>query len=60
MESQLDCRLARLRADAVAKLPKGERVKLALAEGIYEEAPVAHDDATKGNTKNRRGEAWLR
>ena len=55
-----NCTLAQARADSIAKLLETEGVKVALAQGVCEEAPVACDDPSMGNAKNRRVEAWLR
>ncbi len=57
---ETNCRLAQTRANSIAQLLEVEGVKVALAQGVCEEAPVACDDPSKGNTKNRRVEAWLR
>ena len=55
-----NCRLAQARADAIAGMLRNAGVEVALAKGVCEEAPVACDDSSKGNAKNRRVEAWLR
>ena len=55
-----NCTLAQARADSIAQMLHEEGVKVALAQGVCEEAPVACDDPSKGNAKNRRVEAWLR